>query len=286
MKNSNCIYLKSSKAVIKVMAGKEVINDILNDDFLDAYIPSVKVLKSSTDYDATINFTKCDMNAIKNDNNNYKMFFNKENTKDFITFIEYVFERIRQEKGIICIHSSGAIVDDKLIVCWGTTTGIGKSTLAYELSKYGSYYSDEKILIDLKTSTCCGRIKKQYISNNELKKQFGDDYFYKNENISSKENYKIAMFIEPVICNQEEYIYDEWKVEKFKWHLYEESCRKIRGTTRVYFDGTYPAESYDDFSLAKNRLKLIESFVKKNKAVYYKGNTKNIIKMLKLKKED
>lgn len=272
------IYFKSSSSIIKLIINEEDYNLIINDEFLYSYIPSLNIVDSKT-YDASIKIEKGNTNNI---NFNYPEIiyqYEKFNSKDAISLIEYVFERTRQEKGIICIHGAGAIYKNKLIVSWGGTTGMGKTTLALEISKKGAFYSDEKILIDLNNLKGVGRISRQYISNDYWRKIYNtnDKYLLLGGN---KKDYDIGLFIQPIICDMFDYTFDVWDKDKFFWHLYEESSRKIRGTSRMFFDRTYPAVSLDTFSLAKSRLELIKKFTSSIKGVYYKGCIDNIINKL------
>lgn len=272
------IYFKSSSSIIKLIINEEDYNLIINDEFLYSYIPSLNIVDSKT-YDASIKIEKGNTNNI---NFNYPEIiyqYEKFNSKDAISLIEYVFERARQEKGIICIHGAGAIYKNKLIVSWGGTTGMGKTTLALEISKKGAFYSDEKILIDLNNLKGVGRISRQYISNDYWRKKYNtnDKYLLLGGN---KKDYDIGLFIQPIICDMFDYTFDVWDKDKFFWHLYEESSRKIRGTSRMFFDRTYPAVSLDTFSLAKSRLELIKKFTSSIKGVYYKGCIDIIINKL------
>lgn len=272
------IYFKSSSSIIKLIINEEDYNLIISDEFLYSYIPSLDIVDSNT-FDASIKVEKGNTNNI---NFNYPEViyqYEKFNPKDVISLIEYVFERARQEKGIICIHGAGAIYKNKLIVSWGGTTGMGKTTLALEISKKGTFYSDEKVLIDLNNLKGVGRISRQYISNDYWRKKYNtnDKYLVLNGN---KKNYDIGLFIQPIICDIFDYTLDVWDKDKFFWHLYEESSRKIRGTSRMFFDRTYPAVSLDTFSLAKSRLELIKKFTSNIKGVYYKGCIDNIINKL------
>lgn len=273
------LFIKSSKAIVKLVSDTEIINKIKKDDFLESYIPSVELLDKAKQ-DKTIIVKKSSNNKINISLNTITYFTKKINAKDIIAFVEYVLERIRQEKGIICIHGAGAVVNDKVVITWGTTTGMGKTTLALELAKDNMFYSDEKILIDLKKMKTVGRIKNQYLSNDYWKEKYGKDSYYCHDNTSVDKEYDIALFVEPIICEQKDYVLDIWSNEKFLWHLYEESSRKIRGTSRILFDNTHPIMSFDNEEIATNRLKLLKKFTKKINAIYYKGNIKNALEII------
>lgn len=271
-------YLLSGNCIIKLNLEKNLYKKIMDNSFLKSYIPSVKILTNyKSIYDAMITFRSDKLNSYCIDYPKAYYNYETENIKDIISFIEYIFERCRQEKGVICIHGAGAIINNKAIVSFGTTTGMGKTTLALELSKNNYFYSDEKILIDLNSKKAIGRIASQYISNEYWRKCCGDKEYLTLKNLANDIPYSIIMFIQPLLCDQQEYTYDEWDEKKFLWHLYEESSRKIRGTSRIFFDNTVPAISLDTIELSKKRLELLKVFTKEIKSVYYKGNVDNII---------
>lgn len=279
------IYIKSSKAIIKLISSKEAQKKIINDEFLTSYIPSVEIIDDCDNEDAIIIAVKTINNEI--DINYPKVYYKYKslNSKDIISLIEFIFERCRQEKGIICIHGSGAIVKNKLVACFGTTTGMGKTSLSLALSNNNLFYSDEKILIDLNNCTCVGRIKNQYISNNYWKIKYGNINYYEPHSLAKDIYYKVGLFVEPIICEQKKYVLEEWKESKFLWHLYEESSRKIRGTSRILFNNTYPVMSLDTESLSLKRLNLIKKFTKNVPAIYYKGPINKGIEIIEQKLE-
>lgn len=277
-------YIKSATAILKIVMEEKVLSMITKDDFFTSYIPSVNIINKENiadSIDAIIKIEEGKQNKISIDYPHIYYEYEKLNIKDIISLIEFVLERARQEKGIICIHGAGAVVNNKLVTCWGTATGMGKTTLAIELAENNNlFYSDEKILIDLKNRKAVGRIRKQYLSNKYWNNKYGQQDYYEQKNISEDEIYDIGMFIQPIICNQEEYIFDEWEQKKFVWHLYEESSRKIRGTSRIFFDNTYPAQSLDTEKLALKRLELIKEFAKSIQAVYFKGTAEKAINII------
>lgn len=120
------IYIKSATAILKLIAPENIISTIINDDFFYSYIPSV-VIVHSTDIktiDASITLEECESNIL-NINYPYVYYgYNTLNTKDIISLIEFILERARQEKGIICIHGAGSVVNNKLAICWGPATGM------------------------------------------------------------------------------------------------------------------------------------------------------------------
>lgn len=165
-------------------------------------------------------------------------------------------------------------VGDLLLAC-------GKTTLALEIAKNnGAFYSDEKILIDLKNIKAVGRIKNQYLSNDYWKEKYGNKEYHEHADLAEDIDYEIGLFVQPIICEQNSYKLDEWNENKFLWHLYEESSRKIRGTSRIFFDNTLPAMSLDTKNLSIKRLELLKKFVTKVPAIYFNGNSEVAVKLI------
>ena len=278
-------FVESATAIVKIIAEKENFSAIFKDEFFYSYIPSAVIKENSETFDATIKVIKSEENNIDLSYPNIVLYYKQAlNSKDLIALTEYVLERARQEKGIICVHGAGAVIDGKMVTCWGPATGMGKTTLALELSKDGNeFYSDEKVLVDIINGKAVGRIKNQYISNDYWRNKFGNQKYFEHSNIADDIPYPIAMFVQALICNQEEYTLDIWTPEKFVWLLYEESSRKIRGTSRTFFKNSYPVMSLDTQLLATKRLSLLKEFTKKIPAIYYKGKAEKVVDYIKEK---
>lgn len=278
----NEVYLKSASAIIKLNVDIDTFKQIIEDEFFNAYIPSVKVIDYCEKYDAIIYVQNDNTNSIEVNYPNIYYRYTSLNTKDIITLIEFVFERARQEKGIFCIHGASSIVNDKAVICWGPATGMGKTTLALALSNIeNQFYSDEKVLIDIPNKKVVGRIKKIYISNDHWKEKFGNVNFYENDTSAFDKEYDISMFVYPLICDNKQVILEKWNPNKFAWHLYEETSRKIRGTSRIFFNYTYPASSLDTFVLSVTRLNMVKEFTDSVLSIYYKGNIDSIVDFVK-----
>ena len=265
------VYLQSASAIVKIVAEEDILDRTIADDFFSSYIPSVEIVDGDN-CDATIIVEQGDTSHIDIEYPIVKMTVASFHPKDLVSLAEYVLERARQEKGIICVHGASAIVNGKAVISWGTATGMGKTTLAIELADSGNeFYSDEKVLVDLINKKVVGRIANQYISNDYWRKKYGNEKFRMVANLSSDITYDIGLFVHAIICNQPETMVDSWTAEKFFWHLYEESCRKIRGTSRMFFGFTTPIESLDTLKLATTRLNLVKEFTKVVPSMYFKG---------------
>ena len=271
------IYIKSASAILKIVAEEDILNKTVEDDFFTSYIPSAEIVESDT-FDATLVAVYGETSSISLDYPMVTMTYSHFHPKDLVSLAEYVLERARQEKGIICVHGAGAIVDNKAVVSWGTATGMGKTTLALAIADNGNeFYSDEKVLVDLKNRTVVGRIANQYISNDYWRKQFGDTKFRTPNNLSTSITYDIGLFVHAIVCNQPETMIDHWTSDKFFWHLYEESCRKIRGTSRMFFGFTTPIDSLDTNELATRIIEWVREFTKSVPAMYYKGTASTAV---------
>ena len=62
---------------------------------------------------------------------------------------------------------------------------------------------------------------KNYVQS-YLTKKYGKDNYFCHDNTSTDKEYDIALFVEPIICDQKDYVLDKWSSEKFLWNLYEE----------------------------------------------------------------
>jgi hypothetical protein len=201
--------------------------------------------------------------------------------KDIISIIEFILERAREERGIYCIHSSSAVIDGKAVIFFGGATGMGKTRLALRCGEIreGEIYSDEKTLVDFKKGIATGGVRSAY-----LEKQF-----YKKRGISGmpaafskKRKVPISFFVHPFVEESAKKTFIErWDEEKFEWHLYEESSRKIRGVSRRIFSGAVPIMSADTPEIARRRIRDIKYFTKKKACYYMRGTESGICVAIK-----
>lgn len=194
----------------------------------------------------------------------------KEDFWDIATLSEYLLEKNRQKRGIYCLHSSTAIVNQKAIIFFGGATGMGKTTFAKEIFKSlnGSLFFDEKTLIDFTSQKVIGGILTDWNPQN-----------IKSLKIPEK-SYPIAFFIYPHIERQGRPVIKKWNPQIFDWHLYEEVSRKIRGTSRRINNLSYPLLSLDTFQLSQKRVKLVETLTKNIDCFYLKGPVTEITKII------
>lgn len=282
------IYIKSYNTIVCLIGEKEAVDAIKNDEFLLAYIPSCEILlEEKLDYDCSvfINVSEENYIDIKYPTAEYK--YKEFNSREIISLMEFMLERARQEKGVLCIHGACSLINNKAFITWGGATGMGKSNLALELSEQedAEFYSDEKILIDLNTFSVVGGINKLYLHTSYWKEKFGEKEYVDIISNDTKGNdlssYPIKAFLYPCIVEGAlKVIVEQWENSKFEWHLWEESCRKIRATSRRFFNYTEPAQSLDNTELSKKRLTFIKNITKSVACYYVSGDVRSVTKKI------
>lgn len=265
------IIIKSNK--------KEDIRRIRNSSFLRRYIPSCEIINSESKTDCILFLARGSANI----NINYpiaKYCGNKIDIKDVVSLAEYLLERARQEKGIYCLHGSVCVIRNKAVIFWGAVSGMGKTSLCKELNDNYSaeWLADEKILIDLKKELMVGFVDTAYIKN-------GSHHTFYTLKSSNDNPIPIAFFVQPHLSgsSDSDIKFIKWGESKFRWHLYEELNRKIRATSRIFFNCKMPVLPIDTIKLAKKRLNEISRFSQKIDCYYLRGNAENICgKIIKL----
>src|SRR5258708_10284748 len=143
-----------------------LLKDVKNNPLLYKFIPNLNL--DSDKYDLVL--------KIKNQEEKRFIFSLKEsliagkygqdfNSNDVIVLVEYLLERLRQEKGIYTLHSSSVYKDNIGLVLLGNLTGLGKtSTVLFLKEKFGfEIYSDEKCLINSNNNSLTGQTQKVFV---------------------------------------------------------------------------------------------------------------------------
>ena len=170
----------------------------------------------------------------------------------------------------------------KVALVTGGASGMGKTRMALKISKNtnSSMYSDEKTILNLNKKLIQGGVNTAYLSKPFLKKMFdGDNYLKFNIN---KSTIPINFFVYPYVEeeNTGKPIIEKWESDKFEWHLYEELSRKIRGTSRRFFNMSVPAQSLDTSLISKRRSDEIKHFTKEVPCYFMKGSEEQIEKAI------
>jgi len=241
--------------------------------FLKRYIPSVVVLDSNTKFDCELILkrgrNKIEMQYPRAIYHNFKFA-----ERDIVSLVEYLLERARQQAGLYCIHGSACVVSGQAVIFWGGVSGLGKTSLCKKMqADYGAkWLADEKIVIDFLTNQIKGWVDVAYLKKKR-------DKFQQLQSVDLK-TIPIAFFVCPLLTDDScsGLIFDRWPSKKFRWHLFEESNRKIRATSKLLFSETEPIMPIDTPNLAKGRIRAVKKIVAQSSNYFIKGNSDNICK--------
>lgn len=278
------LYLVSGGISLKVIIeNTELANNITNNDFLKKYIPGFKVA-TKTNFSASLELLDKDISFNYDAYPEIKIGTKNLNEKDIISLIELIFERARQEAGIYCIHSACTVYRGKAVIFWGGASGMGKTRLARSLAENGGLlYSDEKTLVDARTLTVVGGIPYLYLDKNYWSGQIktkNKDSYYQTE-LTIQKPVPIGLFVYGFGIDGADFSHDLWQSEKFEWHLYEESSRKIRAVSRRVKNGDIAVPSIDSCKNGENRIGNIRKFANILPCYSLQGSPNSIIEFIK-----
>ncbi|PIR66604.1 MAG: hypothetical protein COU51_03050 [Parcubacteria group bacterium CG10_big_fil_rev_8_21_14_0_10_36_14] len=270
------IIIKSLDSAVKVSSSyANWIEELKNSEFLKRYIPCYEILDKYKKYGSELvlkhgkpKFT------LKFPNATYSNL--KYDEKDAVSIVELLLERLRQENGYYCMHSSSVTIRNSGVIIWGWASGLGKTRLILNLVKdFGAkFFSDEKTLIDLKNNLMMGGVRQADFSKNYFK-----NVHKSKKMLDSTTNCKpteLAFLVYPQVSESKEIFIEKWSAEKLDWHLYEELSRKIRATSRRLFNNELPVSPLDTPVLSKKRSVAIKSFVQHMPCYYICGTEKQI----------
>lgn len=270
------LIIKSLDSAVKIASlKKNWIKNLQHSEFLKRYIPNYEISASNESAGCKL--------ILKNGRPQFSLKFPnatysnlKYDEKDIVSLAEFLLERLRQESGYYCMHSSGVIINNKGVIFWGWASGIGKTRLVLSLVKNfeAEFFSDEKTLIDLKNKLMLGGVKYAYLSKNYFKN------IHKGKKVLSfimpQSQAKIAFLVYPQLSESKKLFMERWSSEKLEWHLYEELSRKIRATSRRLFKNGLPVPSLDTQTLSQKRSSDIKQFAKFIPCYYMCGNERQI----------
>ena len=276
MSYSNLVL--NSADVNLVLIGEEaVLKRITKEEFLKAYIPNVTVsLSNEIGQYPTLSLLRGQHNSFSQvGKTDFVYTYTDTSSKDMVSCAEYCLEYLRQYlANIVCIHGACAVYKQTPVVFWGGASGMGKTRLAMALGQQGKFLYDEKILINLTTGRVVGGVRYQY--NNKLfyKDLLGTKKYRVLQSNREEKVLKPPVFIYGFARDRSVLEISCWEKERFEWHMYEEMSRKIRGTSRRFFDFSYPAPSLDNQELALKRLQYCQE--SNAQAYYLSGSEKEV----------
>jgi len=273
------LLIKSLNTKVIVNCDKIIGLDIINSDFIKKYIPEVEIKETDVnDIDFNLFISNIDKVKFSLQNNqavlngNYK---SEYNINDLITVIDYCLEYRRQLENIYSVSGSAISKDGKGILILGSTSGMGKTTLALNMcySQGFKLIGDEKIL--LTHDSIVGGIKSLQFNKEWLNESIPKDIDKKL--IIERENVKMSLVIQPSISkNSSGLEIEKWDQVKTGFHLYEELTRKIRGISRRISDYTYPLISVDNETISLLRSEFSNDLSKSIDAYSIKGNLEDV----------
>ncbi len=278
------LLIKSVNTQLILRCENVIGSDLLKSDFVKKYIPDVDIQKIENNIDSgfVLNVTNTNTllftfeNTQATLNGLYKSDYSLE---DLITIIDYYLEYRRQLENIYSVSGSAVSKDNKGVLILGSTSGLGKTTLALNMcySQKFKFIGDEKIL--LKSDSIIGGIKSIQFNKTWLNDSVPKDF--DNKLIMESENVKINLIIQPSISKVGSGLeIEKWDSLKTNFHLYEELTRKIRGISRRISNYTYPLPSIDNEAIAMARSEFSRLISESVEAYSIKGNIEEVMQKI------
>jgi len=252
---------------IKITSSAKVIRQLEANSFFGDYIPGFSFNKNQTNsIEIKINPSYKDNIKVFDTNNTALIRYRDEySDKDIISLIELILEYYRQKRGIYTIHGSACEYMNQGILIVGGASGIGKSTLAYNLSNKKEsgfkFIGDEKISVNDKAEIIGG------IQKTGLNKKNNNDDLLIDLNLWQNNATKISVILQPLISEGGKLTIYEWDLTRIRWHMYEEFSRKIRAVSRIV--AGFPIQSIDNDELALSRLNFVNSLSSSNAITFF-----------------
>ena len=274
------LLIKSVNTKLIVDCNDVIGSDISNSGFIKKYIPDISIQKiDSTDTnfkflvtdDGKLSFTYDSNQALLK--GQYKSDYS---LNDLVTVIDYCLEYSRQLENIYTVSGSAISKNGEGILILGSTSGLGKTTLALNMcySQGFKLIGDEKIL--LMDASIIGGIKSVQFNKEWLNESVPKDVNQKL--LMENEIAKISLIVQPSISkNSTGLEIEKWDQIKTDFHMYEELTRKIRGISRRISNYTYPLASIDNETIALSRSKFAEKISKSVDTYSIKGNLEEVV---------
>ena len=254
------MIISSYRQHIVLEASAELLERIAHSDFLNKYIPSVSVagLDSGSHDGTKLRIKASSCTSLQQSGEVYDLLYNPESTttEDVISVIDYIFDALRQDAEIYCVHASAAQKNGRTVLLIGGASGLGKTSVNLLLCRqFGfDFVGDEKVLVG-KQGKILGSVPLIPDHKREVNLAAGHD---DNETVShidlSKESVTAELIVQPVTAPSATLHMLRWGPQKAEWHLYEEMTRKIRGVSRRVNKFSYGLQSLDDPSKTQKRI--------------------------------
>jgi hypothetical protein len=263
------IKICSFNESVCIDAPENVCNFIKESDFLAGYIPMAHM---STEQG-------CDTVDIWVESGNEFQFYDShvivtssdESIYSVIVIAGNILERKRQEKRLYQVHGSAVKIEYKSVTIIGGMSGIGKTTLALNLSGYpeSSFIGDEKFVIDGVSHNILGGCT---LSAHNLKTNVIDT----NNIIYEDKPTKLGLVIFPIITNEPKLTAHKLTPLKLFWHLYEEASRDIKGLNFLLNNFSEPHDGFDTDVIMRQRFDDCRAIASSTPGYFLRGNLENV----------
>ena len=272
------LLIKSHEAKCRLKASESLIAQILNEDFLYHYIPDVEI--GNLNEVADVGFEENpDLTRKGEIEFPRASFLSGVEYRSIISTIDYLLERVRQEKyGIYCLNSTTASQDSSAITFWGGATNLGKTSSMLELvmERGFDFYSDERTLLCLNKKSVVGGSRTIAIRKTILKKKTGESReFYNCAPAEGIKNLKLMIYPHLDHGLKKPIAY-QFSSKDFHWLLSREFGVNIRGAITYIDDYSYPLLSIDTQELAEKRTLETRRFTSEVPCYYFQGSLSQI----------
>jgi hypothetical protein len=263
------IKIESLGASIIINAPDSVCYAITQNYFLKEYTPAVSAVVSENSETSNINITLGNSFCISGQNIITTLL--DSDIRSIIVIAGALLERLRQEQRLYQVHGSAVKINDKAIVLIGGMSGIGKTTLALNLSclSGATFFSDEKFVIDGENRTIVGGCPLSH-DNRKIEYENTDNIIY--DNVPTR----LGLVIFPIITNETELT--AYKLDELKlfWHFYEEATRDIRGLNLLFNNFNETINGFDTEPIMQQRVNDFKNISQSTLGYFLRGNLKNI----------
>ena len=263
------IKIGSFNEFVCVDVPRSVYDCIKDNGFLTEYIPAAYVSKVN-DCEGIELWVECgdDFNFS---NDRIMTTLSTEHIFSVIVVAGTILERKRQEKRLYQVHGAAVKIRDKSVAIIGGMSGIGKTTLALNLSDFpeSSFIGDEKFIIDGNSLKILGGC---LLSKSNLKTKIVDEADLAYETKPTN----LGLVIFPIIADETELTAHRLTPLKLSWHLYEEASRDIKGLNFLLNNFSEAHNGFDTDSIMQQRLNDCRNIADTTPGYFLRGNLQKV----------
>lgn len=284
--------IRSGSIAIQIEIDNRLFQEIMATNFIHKYIPDPVVIPYNGE--GFLGSMLIDINTeiyeftCTPKKSSLKIPHNVDITiEDIITIIDYYINYLRQYEEQYLIHGSAISKNGKGVILFGSTSSLGKTTLALNLclkDKF-EFIADEKILLNKELKILGGTKMIEY-NKETLFKSVNIDLNclpvekLKKEITVQNSAVDLELAIQPMLSIGGDLEIEKWTKLKSNFHIYEESSRSIRGISRRICDFTLPIQSVDNQELSLKRSTFSQLFAEYIDCYTIKGDIEKVSEKL------